>query len=1035
MRLGLIRAAYVRDSHAKEDAHTGHSRIADWLKFLAKQDRLIAQALDDFAFSDKLVRVAVSHNQDIHWLERQLRQQLKIENPHAEQVATGLGIVHWTWIGWLLRLADVFDCDKSRTPKILFDHGGITDSRSQTEWQKHLAIPEPPLWPDESTDPLLYICCKSPSPIVEKAIHQIIGWMNEEIKNVRAAQDKAHSNHPIPPVDLPQKAEVDIKQREGGYIYHDMEFRLDRDAVVELLMGESLYGGPELALRELVQNALDAVHLRDQRNKLAEELNRTASTEKPRQPHEPWQGVKPGVEVTWGEEDGRKFIRVTDNGVGITVATMRKFLTQIGKSYYKSDDFRAEQAMMRRHGILCTAISQFGIGFLSVFMLADHVTIHTRPVGAEDKEQADRTKPFPFRAEIHGPHALLAFYPDEGILRSGTTVTLWLKDQFAFQDWNKEHLISQLKEEFYGIAVSKDLRDHLQNVKASMKPLDLIDPGFEVARHVVWPLHPVRIGPKDDSIEIDDKFHHRHLVPLDVCSLKSEATKWGYCIPEIDHLSWQVCEWIDQLEGDNGAAETGTRVRLTFPHPNGHLHSSLVPHEILKIPDKLDSGVPRSVMLGVTENCLPISKYRYQLLVNGMRVVPGLVLSGREHRIRLFSDYFHVCVGAGAFLWIDLRGGATPRLRADRSAPVTSQHNSTATKALYDRWRKYWSTSVPNWFRICLRGRSWQKSETPCSPTSTRLLPCGMTVNAAAQLLYCERGISRGVDAIQYPSSNDPCFSSFFQRRFNRIPFPQNEAFNLAWSYGAMYSCNGHYLKAEVLSNPGLMRLLANASNKIDDQIVNWFVQNNIRKWPSSLATAAETHVISEGLWPSLDCSYAGFELSGLNARVDQLSLSGPMHTSLEPKCNEPDWLQQYDLCAPFTAIPLASLKHKFPPWNVERVWRSFLTFPLLVGFEPWANYFQVTPGRRPFATIMLFLPNPEHYEWLFDEHTPEEWSQGSASAIWDLTTGQILYADGVHTEASLRKHGKSFSEWLNSQKWHNLPSGDRSLRSLPGFD
>ena len=40
---------------------------------------------------------------------------------------------------------------------------------------------------------------------------------------------------------------------------------------MNLLMGEALYGDPELCIRELLQNALDAVELRDLRLQLFSE--------------------------------------------------------------------------------------------------------------------------------------------------------------------------------------------------------------------------------------------------------------------------------------------------------------------------------------------------------------------------------------------------------------------------------------------------------------------------------------------------------------------------------------------------------------------------------------------------------------------------------------------------------------------------------------------------------------------------------------------------------------------------------------------
>ncbi len=187
---------------------------------------------------------------------------------------------------------------------------------------------------------------------------------------------------------------------------------------------------------ELVQNALDAVHLRDQRNRLATALNAAGGKEKPRQPHQSWNGQKAQVNVTWGEDDGRRYIRVQDSGVGMTVGTMRRFLTEIGKSYYKSDDFRAEQELMRRNGILCAAISQFGIGFLSVFMLADEVTIYTRPVGvarraASRKYGSARDGSFPLHRKST---VLTACWRSTRIRRQrlpGTAVTIWLKKNLS----------------------------------------------------------------------------------------------------------------------------------------------------------------------------------------------------------------------------------------------------------------------------------------------------------------------------------------------------------------------------------------------------------------------------------------------------------------------------------------------------------------------------------------------------------------------------------------------------------------------------
>ncbi len=66
--------------------------------------------------------------------------------------------------------------------------------------------------------------------------------------------------------------------------------------------------------------------------------------------------------------------------------------------------------------------------------------------------------------------------------------------------------------------------------------------------------------------------------------------------------------------------------------------------------------------------------------------------------------------------------------------------------------------------------------------------------------------------------------------------------------------------------------------------------------------------------------------------------------------------------------------------------------------------------------SLLLFLPNIEHYDRLFADHSEAEWAEGAASALLDLKAGQVLYAEGVHTEDSIRKEGKPLNEWLESE-------------------
>ncbi|MES2707257.1 MAG: hypothetical protein V4726_11715 [Verrucomicrobiota bacterium] len=1020
MKLGIIRAAFIRDTHARLDSQSGQCRIADWLGFLTGSDRLIAEALDNYALDQNVILTAVSHNQGISWLPHQLRA-LTGDELHADFHA-GLGSIHWTWIGWLLRLADVFDCDASRTPSILFDHGGITDPRSGVEWRKHLSIRQPPVWKaGSSKNRLLYTCEQSPSPIVEKSLNQIMEWMNDEISKCGSAWGMMPAEHREEiTLALPSKAEVKIKSRKGGYIYQDIEFRLERDAVVELLMGESLYGGPELALRELVQNALDAVHLRDQRNQLATALESKGGVEKPLQAHEYWSPGRSGeVHVEWGTEpDGRSWIRVSDNGVGMTLGTMRRFLTQVGRSYYKSPDFLSEQEQMRRHGLVCSAISQFGIGFLSVFMLADHVEIHTRPVGAAHRP--DKTQPeweengrFPFRADIHGPHGLLAFYPDENVRQPGTTVTLWLKDGengeklFALPEWDRELVLARLRKEFYNIPLGNKQKEELENQTSATEERRYCDPAFEIGRMIVWPLYPVFLGPHPGSIRVDGRFHFAELMPLDRPALVEAVQKWGETLPEAATADWRACDWRDP--------ETGSRIRLVAAQPENEIEWSADPQRWATLPEALASGKCRLALHTLCEAGLPKHDRRYQCLVNGVRIVPGFVPSGSERdcQLPLILRNIPAWPGTGGWLWLDLRGAAMPRLRADRSAMTSSLSSLPDLGALQERWLAAWSGALPAWLRGVVLSSDFRRKATPLIKTPLRVGLPSLSPVLLCRSLFHEREACLATTLLfrgqRKLIARDLQFID--ARRDYDLPIP---ALNFEHELALTIS-------TDIEDAIGLARGLDSRSilgSDLSSSLVIDFdrILTCSQKISRPFLQFIRLHILSESFQPSLEEALPALGWGPQRGTLRDYHLAGPLHFVLKNPLPPEHWLDAYDAAVPATGLALRRLRKARPSWLEHRAERALFLLPLLSGGEPegWRDKLR---RNHPFARLMLFLPNPDHCEWLFIEHPQEEWTQGSASALWDLETGEVLYADGIHTEESLRTEGRTLREWLGFNK------------------
>ncbi len=124
-------------------------------------------------------------------------------------------------------------------------------------------------------------------------------------------------------------------------------FQVDLGGMVDLL-SHHLYSGPQVYLRELIQNAVDAV---------------TARLE-----------IEPGAEATIRlevdtDEQGRVGLRVTDTGVGLTAEEAAELLATIGRSSKRDETLGLGRAEF---------IGQFGIGLLAAFMVADRVEVRSR---------------------------------------------------------------------------------------------------------------------------------------------------------------------------------------------------------------------------------------------------------------------------------------------------------------------------------------------------------------------------------------------------------------------------------------------------------------------------------------------------------------------------------------------------------------------------------------------------------------------------------------------------------------------------------
>ncbi|MGD8779836.1 MAG: molecular chaperone HtpG [Ignavibacteria bacterium] len=142
------------------------------------------------------------------------------------------------------------------------------------------------------------------------------------------------------------------------------EFKAETKQLLDILV-HSLYTNREIFLRELISNASDALDkLRFQSNKGTEIVDSDLS-----------------LEIKMDFDEKKKTITVEDTGIGMTRDEIITNIGTIAKS--GSSDFLKQ--LQENKEDANNIIGKFGVGFYSVFMVADKVTIKTKSFIPDEK--------------------------------------------------------------------------------------------------------------------------------------------------------------------------------------------------------------------------------------------------------------------------------------------------------------------------------------------------------------------------------------------------------------------------------------------------------------------------------------------------------------------------------------------------------------------------------------------------------------------------------------------------------------------------
>ena len=951
-----------------------------------------------FGYREALELIATSHNQPVHWLREQSLRRFA-----GSWTTVGNGEqVNYGFVGLLLRLADIMDFDASRTPTILFHHIGLDrelatrfrmEGTSQREWQKHLAITGLH-WPVGGG--LTYRAQQCPHPAVEKSIRDFTALIRKEVSDARGELRRLNTEADAERCSLllPEDVIADVRpDRRSGtavYVYHDWKFELDQGEIVRLLMGESLYGDPSVCIRELLQNALDALELRDLRLQLIKAGG---------QPTQPVDGVSlsPGhftstgmeeelaVQLTWGEEHGQQFIRVEDNGVGITEEVIQRYFTRVGKSFYSSPEFRHEQVDLRTKGLLCTPISRFGVGVLSTFMIADRVSVRTHPGGTENEERR------PIDLEAFGPGSL--FWTKPGTLqKQGTAVTLWLRHSLHGKQLRLEHQWETCRNE---------LRTHFAFPGRS-KTSEALDPGLVAGQHMLWPKYPIRVRPPDGrDWTIDHRFYLDHVLALNVGTVRKQADSWGITEDSVGEPRWDVFDWIDQ----SGADATGTRIRLWFPRNFVSPKSNQLPLD----PPTGSRLMPFWQLSALAELQLGRGLGRSLTLVQGI-YVPNF-------QVRL--DQRRVNRGPGLSIWVDFRGAAAPQLTVNRGAVQDVELAwDGLVQGIWDRWlhdvrseAEATGSGLRNLLLLLPSERERLAGYGPPPEGSGRLVPSELELSRTTiALLVCRYLIDAGTDAtlVDQLGAKLACANRSLSTDFS-LDLPIGTFFDravdferaIAKAYSIATSVTGRPLLDDGFSQPVDPHLLIQVQGEILQEA---FSSDLARSWPVLDLFTAEGRV---GDCVLTSPTQFRMELDGRRIRFG------------DPLGREPEELASlgYDLCFPMTSIPLGRLRADFPNWREDPSCRRKGVHPFLCphAIREWAR--QAASLKQQFRGVnRLYAFSPAFDLWAipFAQWTKYDWKhRDNRSYLWNIGTGEILVASGAMSIKTMKKRGQPYRDFI----------------------
>jgi len=285
--------------------------------------------------------------------------------------------IHAVFLMALLRTADYLQIQRQRAPRQILKVTRLRSPVSKGEWDFHHAIETI----EYHDDPESLFVISYPQEV--KTFVRIKDWLTDfqaELDSSWAVLGEVYgpfAKRELTKLGLSLRRirsnldDVESFSKQVQYIPTRASFTTADPHVLNLLVGPLYNRDPAFGIRELIQNAVDAVR------ELKEYQRRHPTSQKAKLREQKADVV---VEID-GNESGELWLTVSDRGIGMTPKTICGYFLRAGASFRESDVWRKEfttkegQATVLRSG-------RFGIGALAAFLIGNELHVTTRHIDA-----------------------------------------------------------------------------------------------------------------------------------------------------------------------------------------------------------------------------------------------------------------------------------------------------------------------------------------------------------------------------------------------------------------------------------------------------------------------------------------------------------------------------------------------------------------------------------------------------------------------------------------------------------------------------